>query len=142
MGGDAGKGGAHRQGLAPSHLAPLARKSRPPSQPRAAPTSRLCALFCTLQQVQLAHQIYDYVDRHIQKLDKELKAFDAEVICLVIIHAFDAEVGACWPPLAGLLLPAVSCPPLYAPSAILCTPPALIQAGFWARRGGVVRRVQ
>lgn len=31
------------------------------------------------EKVQLAHQIYDYVDRHIQKLDKELKAFDAEV---------------------------------------------------------------
>ncbi|GAB4824018.1 hypothetical protein N2152v2_011064 [Parachlorella kessleri] len=31
------------------------------------------------EKVQLAHQIYDYVDRHIQKLDKELKAFDAEI---------------------------------------------------------------
>lgn len=38
----------------------------------------LIILHCT-KQVQLAHQIYDYVDRHIQKLDKELKAFDAEV---------------------------------------------------------------
>ncbi len=30
-------------------------------------------------QVDLATQIYDYVDKHIRTLDKDLKAFDIEI---------------------------------------------------------------
>jgi len=32
-----------------------------------------------LMQVAVAQQIYDYVDQRIRRLDKDLKAFDAEL---------------------------------------------------------------
>ena len=31
------------------------------------------------EKVNLAHQIYDYVDQHIRRLDKDLKQFDGEL---------------------------------------------------------------
>ena len=48
-------------------------------------------------QVAVAQQIYDYVDQRIRRLDKDLKAFDAELtkdrirqglpVCFLVVHS-------------------------------------------------------
>lgn len=39
----------------------------------------VCATYASVHQVAIAQQVYDYVDQRIRRLDKDLKAFDAEL---------------------------------------------------------------